>query len=154
MMPAKKQEKLKKKPDTHKKTYQFIDKITSDVMFEAYGRDQKELFLNAATALSTVICKTEQIKSTKEVEIRVEADNIEDLLVNWLQAIISRVDIEEMFFKKFTIIEMDSKHLRAFAYGEPVSREKGGTVVKAVTYYKFKLEKTPTGWMCRVSLDV
>ncbi|MBI5398872.1 archease [Candidatus Woesearchaeota archaeon] len=137
-----------------KPPFKFVDRITSDVMFEAYGRDKKELFVNAALAVSHVLCKVDQVKPKIEKEIKVEADSSDDLLVNWLHAIISRVDIDEMFFSKFTIIELTDTRLRAFAYGEPSSPAKGLTVVKAVTYYEFKLEKTSDGWMCRVSLDI
>ncbi|MBI4738569.1 archease [Candidatus Woesearchaeota archaeon] len=137
-----------------KPPFTFIDKITSDVMFEAYGRDKKELFVNAALAVSNVLCKVDEVQPKIEKEIKVDADSLDDLLVNWLHAIISRVDIDEMFFSKFTIIELTDKRLRAFAYGEPISPQKGQTVVKAVTYYGFKLAKTAQGWMCRVSLDI
>jgi SHS2 domain-containing protein len=75
-------------------------------------------------------------------------------MINWLQTIISHVDIEEMFFVKFTITEIDEHHLVAFLYGEPVTPEKGETVVKAVTYHQFKFEKTDEGYMCRVSFDI
>lgn len=137
-----------------KPPFKFVDQITSDVMFEAYGRDKQELFVHAALAVANVLCKVDQVKPRIEKEIRVEADSLDDLLVNWLHAIISRADIDEMFFSKFTIIELSDTHLRAFVYGEPISAKKGNTVVKAVTYYGFKLQKTTDGWMCRVSLDI
>ena len=34
--------------------YKFIDSLTSDVMFEAYGKTFKELFENAALALFSI----------------------------------------------------------------------------------------------------
>ena len=34
--------------------YKFIDNIMSDVAYEAYGKDLKELFINAAEALLSV----------------------------------------------------------------------------------------------------
>ena len=37
------------------KKYKFIEGLTSDVMFEAYGKDLKELFSNAAEAMFSVI---------------------------------------------------------------------------------------------------
>ena len=42
--------------------YRIIDKITSDVMFEAYGKDKKELFTNAAEALFGVICEIKKVE--------------------------------------------------------------------------------------------
>ena len=49
--------------------YKFLDDITSDVMFEAYGKDLKELFENAAEALFSVICKIKKVKP-KETQRR------------------------------------------------------------------------------------
>lgn len=134
--------------------YKFIDAITSDVMFEAFGEDLKSLFENAAEALSTIICKTELVEPKNEVKVEVNADTAEDLMVNWLQYIIASVDIEEMFFVKFRITEIDDNHLTGYMYGDEVSPEKGETVVKAVTYHQYKFEKTDSGYKVRVSFDI
>ena len=134
--------------------YKFIDNITSDVVFEAYGRELKDVFTNAAEALSSVICKVGQVRPEKDVKIEVEGDSVEDLMINWLQAIIANVDIESMFFSKFTITEISPTRLVAFASGESISPAKGSTVVKAVTYHQFRFEKTKDGYLCRVSLDI
>jgi SHS2 domain-containing protein len=134
--------------------YRFVEDLTSDVMFEAYGKDLEELFKNAATALFSVICKIDKVKPEKVKEVEITADSLDDLLVNWLQSLIALVDTDEVFFSKFEISEIDEKHLKARCYGEPVSSEKGETVVKAVTYYKYKLEKTEEGYRARVSCDI
>ena len=134
--------------------YKFFDEITSDVIFEAYGKDLKEVFANAAEAMFTVICKLDQVKAEKEVEIEVEADNLPDLMINWLQTLIARVDIDEMFFSKFLVLEISETKLKAVISGEGVVKEKGETLVKAVTYYQYKFEKTDQGYMTRVSLDI
>ncbi len=134
--------------------YRFLDEITSDVMFEAYGSNLKEVFENAAEAMFHIICKIDQIRPEKEVKVEVKADNTEDLMINWLQYLIASVDIEEMFFSKFKITEIDDKHLIGYAYGEPISPEKGETVVKAVTYHQYKFEKTEEGYKVRVSFDI
>ena len=134
--------------------YKFLNVITSDVMFEAYGKDPKELFQNAAEALFSVICKIKQVKPKEKEEFEVKANNLEDLMINWLQALIAIVDTEEKFFSKYEIVEIDETHLKAKLYGEPIKPELGETVVKAVTMYKFKLEKTGKGYKVTVSLDI
>ncbi|MBW2964374.1 archease [Candidatus Woesearchaeota archaeon] len=134
--------------------YRFIDNITSDVVFEAYGQTLKDVFINAAEAMFSVICKLDRVQPRDERRIDVEADSVEDLMVNWLQSLIASVDIEEMFFSKFTITEIDESHLTAFVYGQPVAPELGETVVKAVTYHQFEFKKTEEGYVCRVSLDI
>ncbi|MBU1245666.1 MAG: archease [Nanoarchaeota archaeon] len=134
--------------------FKFIENLTSDVMFEAYGKDLKELFENSAIALFNVICKISKVKTIKFVEVEIEGENIEDLLINWLQELIALVDIKEMFFSKFEILEISEKKLKAKVYGEKISPEKGETVVKAVTYHNFKLEKNKKGYTTRVVFDI
>ena len=134
--------------------YRFVEDLTSDVLFEAYGKELKELFTNAALALFSVICQIDKIGDKEEKGIEVSADNLEDLLFNWLQELIAIVDTENLFFSRFEILELNDKHLKAKCYGEPAKPEKGGTVVKGVTYYKYKFEKVKEGYKVRVSLDI
>ena len=134
--------------------YKFLDKIMSDVMFEAYGKNPKELFENAAEALFSVICKIKKVKPKEAEEFEIKADNLEDLMLNWLQALIAIVDTEQKFFSKFEIKSISETKLRAKLYGEPITPKLGETVVKAVTMYKFKLEQTEKGYKATVSLDI
>jgi SHS2 domain-containing protein len=134
--------------------YKFLDNITSDVMFEAYGEDLKELFQNAAQALFSVICKITQVKPKEKEELEIKAQNLEELMINWLQALIALVDTEEKFFSQFTIIEITETKLKAILLGESIRPELGETVVKAVTMYKFKLQKVKEGYKATVSLDI
>jgi SHS2 domain-containing protein len=135
--------------------FKFIDSITSDVLYEAYGKDLKELFENSAAALSSVICKIDQIEPAKQIDIALKGEDLDELMINWLQYLIAIVDTEEMFLSKFEIKEINETSLKAVAYGESITPEKGETVVKAVTYYKFKLEQDKKGaFKVTVSLDI
>jgi SHS2 domain-containing protein len=134
--------------------YKFLDEIKSDVMFEAYGSTLKELFENAAEALFSVICKIKQVIPKETEEFEIKAENLEDLMLNWLQGLIAIVDTEQKFFSKLEITEIDETHLKAKLQGEPIKPQLGETVVKAVTYYKYKFEKTDDGYKVTVSLDI
>jgi SHS2 domain-containing protein len=134
--------------------YKFIDAITSDVMFEAYGKDLAELFENAALAMFSVICKLDKVEAKEKEKIQMKAENVEDLMIHWLQGLVALVDTEERFYSKFKVLEIDEEHVIAEVGGEPISPEKGETVVKAVTYHEYKLEKTAEGYKVRVTLDV
>lgn len=136
------------------KGHKFIKDLTSDVLFEAYGKTPRELFENAAKALLSVICQIEKVKPAKELAIEVKGKDIKELMFNWLQELISLVDIEGMFFSRFVVEKINNKNLKARVYGEPTAPEKGETVVKAVTYYKFNVEKTAQGYKATVSLDI
>ena len=134
--------------------YKFIDDLTSDVLFEAYGKSLKELFGNSAIALSSIICDIKKVGEEKSLSVELKGDSIEDLMVNWLQEIIALVDTDEMFFSRFDIIEISEDNLKANIYGEPISPEKAGIVVKGVTYYKLKLEKIKDNFRVTISLDI
>ncbi len=135
--------------------YKIIEDLTSDVMFEAYGKDLKEVFENSALAMFSVICNVKKVKAIKAVDVSVKGSDASDLLYKWLSELVALVDTEGMFFSKFEIIEIDETHLKAKAYGEDISPEKGETVVKAVLYYGFKLERLPKGgWKARVGCDI
>jgi len=126
--------------------------ITSDVMFEAYGKTPREVFENAAIAMSETICH--DVESRISIRVRVKGKNLKDLLYNWLQELIAQIDIEEMFFSKFKILKITETELEAELFGEPITPEKGETVVKAVTYHGFDLRIKKDRYVATVSVDI
>jgi|TARA_B100002003_G_scaffold249605_1_gene286369 SHS2 domain-containing protein len=134
--------------------YKFIDEIKSDVMFEAYGSNLKELFANAAEAMFTIICKTDKVKPSKVEEFEIKGEKLEDTFWNWLSGLIAIVDVEEMFFSKFEIEEVDETHVKAKLYGSSIEPELGETVVKSLTNHRFEVKKTEEGYKAVVSLDI
>lgn len=138
------------------KSFEFIEDLTSDTMFKAYGKTLEELFSSAALALFSVICQVDKIKHEEIKDIEVRGKDLRDLMFNWLQELIVTVDMDNLFFSKFEILKIkkDGTYLKARCYGEPMTPEKGETVVKAVTYYKFEFKKTQKGYSARVSLDI
>lgn len=134
--------------------YKFIDDLTSDVLFEAYGSDLKELFSNAAEALFSVICQIDKVKPKQTEEFEIKGEDLENTMWNWLSGLIAIVDIEQMFFSKFDIEEVDERHVKAKLQGEPIRPEIGETVVKSLTMYKYKLEKDKNKYKVIVSLDI
>mgnify|MGYP001592942281 CR=1 FL=1 len=134
--------------------YKIIDKVTSDVMLEIYGKNLSELFENAAEALFSIICEVKKVKPLKAKKIILKESDLENLMFSWLQQLIARVDIDEMFFSKFKIEKITEKSLIATIYGETITPEKGKTVVKSVTNYNFKVEKANKGYRATVVFDI
>lgn len=134
--------------------YKIIDKVTSDVMFEVYGKSLSELFENSAEALFSIICDIKKVKPLKSKKISIKAKNSQELMFSWLQKLIAMVDIEEMFFSKFKIEKITEKSITATIYGQEITPEKGNTVVKSVTNYNYKLEKTSKGYKVTAVLDI
>ena len=148
--------------------YIFIDDLTSDVMFKAFGGTLEELFANAAEAMFSMICQLGKVEPKESKSVTVEAESVEKLVVAWLQELIGMVDTEEMFFSQFEVDSVaeakDNKktrsekkwQLKGKVFGEPILPEKGETVVKAVTNYGFRFEKGKggKGYSVTVSLDI
>ena len=138
------------------KRFEFIEDLKSDVMFKAYGKSLEELFANAALGLFSVICQVDEVGHRRIKLVKVRGDDLEDLMFNWLQELIGIVETDALFLSRFEILKIgeDGTYLEARCYGEAATPEKGGTVVKAVTYYKYELRKTKDGYSVRVSLDI
>jgi len=138
------------------KRFEFIEDLKSDVMFKAYGKSLEELFANAAFGLFSVICQVDEVGHRRIKLVKVRGENTEDLMFNWLQELIGIVETDNLFLSRFEILKIgeDGTYLEARCYGEAATPEKGGTVVKAVTYYKYELRKTKDGYSIRVSLDI
>jgi SHS2 domain-containing protein len=138
-------------------TYKFIEDLTSDVMFEAEGKDLPELLEQASLALFDVVCQRKSVKSKKKIKVIADGENERELVHNWLSMLLSESDANEMFFHIFKIkVHKKGKKLVAEGdvFGEDYSSEKSGTVVKGVTYYEFKVEKTNKGFKARVVVDI
>lgn len=138
--------------------YKFLDELQSDVIYEAYGKTIEELLVNAAEAMASVISQTHRIKPEKSVSITVEGEDYEELMYNWLSQILVESELKEIFFSKFEA-KVSKKKPKGFtakgkALGEKMLRDKGETVIKAVTYYKFKVEERKEGFYARISCDV
>ncbi len=136
--------------------YKFIEDLVSDVMFEAYGKDLAELLQNAGLALFSVVCQIDKIKPKKSIKLKVKGKDEGDLLFTFLTTLLSEAELKELFLCKFDVkIKKNKGYIAEItAYGEPISPEKGETVVKGVTYYKFKVEKIKKGYKARVACDI
>jgi SHS2 domain-containing protein len=136
--------------------FKFIDITTSDIAFEAFGKDLNELFANSALAMFEVMVNTEKVETKEIREIEVEGIDLESLLFNWLNELLFYYGSENLVFKKFEV-EVNEKNfkLKAKAYGEKFNRKKHEpkTEVKSCTYHKLKIEKNEF-WKARVILDI
>ena len=124
--------------------YRFIEDLTSDVMFESHGSTLEELFENSAEALFSVICEIDKIEQKEKIEFEFEGKNLEDALYNFLSNLLAESEINEVFLSKFEVEIQESEEGykgKVVASGEKITPEKGGTVVKGITNYKFRVEK-------------
>lgn len=137
--------------------YRFIPDLTSDVMFEAFGKTESELFENAAEAVFAVVAKIGKVKPKEKIELDFSGEDTKHALLNFLNNLLAEAEIAGLFLSKFRVgLKKAGAGYKgkATAWGEPVTPEKGETVVKAVTLYKFSVEKTKEGFRAVVVCDI
>lgn len=141
--------------------YKYLDEVSiADVGFCAWGKSMEEMFISAADAAMNVMVENlSSIASSEQRVIFLEGESIERLLFQFLQEFIYFKDAESLLLRVSNIrIEEkgDSFHLNAVACGETIDagRHNLKLDVKAVTFHKFKAEKTARGWKSVVVLDV
>jgi len=129
---------------------------TADLGLEIYGKDEKELFSNAAFAIFDLIVDLQDVDIKETCRLVVKGADREDLLVNYLREILYMLNGEGMLLKDFSILEIDSRHLVGEARGEPFNPDRHSikAEIKAVTYHQVKVEKNKDGWKARVIFDV
>ncbi|MBI4268006.1 MAG: archease [Chloroflexi bacterium] len=128
---------------------------TADVGIIAYGDNLSELFANAAKGLFSLIAELDNIEEGMFRDMEVTAPDRESLLVTWLNELIYLFDTENIIFRKFDIVQLDEKHLKARSYGRKVNATKHEikTGVKAATYHMLEIKKT-NGYQARVVFDI
>jgi SHS2 domain-containing protein len=129
---------------------------TADLGLEIYGRDEKELFSNAAFALFDTMTDTGSIALGEKRTVRTEGSDLEDLLVNFMRGILSLYHIEGFLTGRFAVSELNDQSLSGEAEGEIFDPKKHGinTEIKAVTYHQVEIAPTSDGFMGRVICDV
>jgi SHS2 domain-containing protein len=139
------------------KRFEFVDITTADTAFVAYGKDLNELFANAALAMFEVMVDTKQIKPKINKKVKVDGNDLQSLMFNWLNGLLVFVDSENLAFSRFDI-KVDEKNLKleAVCKGEKIDKKKHEirTNVKACTYHLMEIKKMENIWQAQVILDI
>ncbi len=129
---------------------------TADIGLRAYGKTLKEAFENAARGMFSLMVDPAAVENREKVAVKAEADDVEGLLVAWLNELLYLFDAGDIIFKDFEIWQWNEKsYLKAFAYGEHIDLEKHQfeIEIKACTYHRLKISENNV-WACQVIFDV
>jgi len=137
------------------KAFEVIDH-TADVGIIAYGADIEELFSNAGLALFSLITELESIENKFHLDLEVSNEDIDSLLIEWLNELIYLFDVKHILFNRFDIKILTHKGLQATCYGEGFNAMKHTikVEVKAATYHMLKVDKSDDGFRAQVILDI
>ena len=127
---------------------------TADVKIRVRAQTLDALFTETFLALmQTVYGKDRDGGILKE--IRIESDNIESLLCDFLSEVLFIAEVEGLAFSRAEVT-IDSLHMTAVLYGEafdPV-RHSSGTEVKGISYSGLVIRKDANGYMLDILFDV
>lgn len=144
--------------------YKFLQH-TADFKFQAFGESLEKCFENAAYALAEII-SGEKIKSASRKKIKVEGNDLENLLYNFLEEFLFLLDTDNFLFSAIKDLKIENAglgkklkyKLNAEVYGDNVKNYKTFTDVKAITYNQmFVRQKNIKGkkmFVCQVVVDV
>ncbi|MEA3560596.1 MAG: archease [Candidatus Omnitrophota bacterium] len=128
---------------------------TADIGIRAYGKDLKELFVNAACGMFAILTDSKNVRAKKQIEIKLHAPDIEELFLLWLSELLYQFNGKKLIFKEFFIEELSERALFARARGERLDLKKHRlkTEIKAVTFYGLKVRKIKDAWQGEVIFD-
>ena len=137
------------------KPFEIIDH-TADIGIVAYGVDVKQVFANAALGLFTLMADPDECKDDIQRDLRLSAEDMEVLLVAWLNELIYIFDVEHIIFKRFEVDELTSTHIKARCFGEKIklNQHKLKREIKAATYHMLKIDKVNSGYKAQVIFDI
>src|SRR5262249_5827993 len=134
---------------------------TADLGLRIQAADLDTMFAEAAQALFSVIVENNQaIAPQQKIEVRLQGDDREYLLFDWLNELLYQFDTRHLVFGKFEVHAEPGPTvptgLYAIVWGEPLdpARHGLGHEVKAITYHGLKVEQTPDGWLAEVIVDI
>jgi SHS2 domain-containing protein len=131
---------------------------TADVGLIATGGSPEELFADAAYGLMEIMVEPDGLEQSREITFELEEDDLKALFFAWLSEVIYYKDAESFLVKKcnLEIAENDKIRLTARLYGDEIDPQRHvlKTDVKAVTYYRYKFDKTDDQWLAEVVLDL
>ncbi len=130
----------------------------ADIGIRGIGPNIEEAFSEAAKALFDVEVDIKKVKAEKKIKVECEAQNIEELFVEWLNSLLAQASLKEMVFSKFEVKIKKNKiiNLKGWAFGEKLQPEKHNIKdeVKGATYSQLKVEQKKDKWVVQCVVDV
>ncbi len=128
---------------------------TADIRMEVHGSSVRELFLNAAQGFTNLLATEKRGVPDTELELSLEADNLEELLVDWLRELLFYHETRGFILVSADIEELSDTTLRAKLSGRTRSPEEEPEIeIKAVTYHGLSIQKNDTGYAVTIVFDI
>ena len=135
--------------------YEIIDH-TADLGIVVKGGSIKELFVNAANAMTDLMVKADISGKGAKRKLIVEGEDLPDLMVRWLSEILYLFNGEQILVSAIEISSISPTRLQSKLSVTSLNKGRHEILreIKAVTYHQIAVEKTPDGWEARVIFDI
>ena len=114
------------------------------------------MFASAAFGVESIALDPEWIEPVTSYRVDVAGEDLDSLLVNFLNEVIFWLDARHLGFARFDL-KVSAKRVEGQAWGEPrnLERHPPRLVVKAATYHQLRITQQDTGlWIAEVYLDI
>jgi SHS2 domain-containing protein len=138
--------------------YEFFDH-TGDIGVRVRAATVSDLFADAAAALTATLVDPSTVLGRAREWVALSAPSLELLLVDWLNDLVFRFDVDEFVAARVTPRieqQQDEWKLEATIEGEHVdpARHRVKLPVKGVTYHQLEIVKTDRGFETSVVFDI
>jgi protein archease len=127
----------------------------ADIGIRGRGSTPEEAFAQAAAAMYSVMVDIARVEEKEFRGVNVAADDREQLLVEWLNGLLTVSDIERMVFARFEV-RIEGNRLAGTAWGEPLDRTKHDpkVEVKGATYHLLQVDREGDHYVAQCVVDV
>jgi SHS2 domain-containing protein len=135
-------------------SYEVIDH-TADIGILAYGSDLPVLFASAAAGMLSLMIKTDTPAGDVSRTIRLDAADIETLLVEWLNELLYIIYTENLVLSRFDIV-IDEKRLTARCAGQKLKSRSRRLIreIKAATYHNLEITHQEGRYSAKIIFDI
>jgi SHS2 domain-containing protein len=134
--------------------WKFIEH-TADVRMEVFGNSSEDLFHNAALGFADILKESADPEKTQLISLQINSDNIEDLLIDWLRELLYLHEAKKLLLLCVNSLSIKNNTLRASITAAPISETNQPEIeLKGVTYHKFSIQKSETGYSAKIIFDI
>jgi SHS2 domain-containing protein len=128
---------------------------TADIGIIARGSDLPALFSNAASGMLSLLIEVDTLRPDTTREIRLEAVDMETLLVQWLNELLYIIYTEKLVLFKFDIL-IEENRLEAKCGGQKVDSKSHRFIreIKAATYHELRIVEKDDEYSAQIIFDI
>lgn len=129
---------------------------TADMGLRCKAPTLEGLFECAARGMFEIIASLDEIRPGESVPVSLEAANLEELFVGWLEELLYIWESKRILLSKFTVTSVEPRSLEGEVAGEVYDpkRHELQSEIKAATYHDLQIEHKGDGWEVQVIFDL